>query len=504
MNAPSRSARMGVTAGEGRPVGIERLQTGIRGLDELFDGGVPKGRPVLVRGAPGSGKTVLLNEFLYRGISQGGENGVFVTLEERPDDIARNIASFGWDYPGLIEDRKLAFVDVGPRDMPVTEINDSYELTPLIARIESAVERVGAGRVSIDGLPAVFNRLDNKTAIRDMIFLLCERLKQRGVTTFISAETVGEDSTLSRFGVEDFVADCVLELGQQKGQQCLTRSMFIRKMRGGSFRSGEVEFDVTGGGLRVYPKLPVGTIVAGTSFETRLSTGIERLDAFVGGGIPQGHVVLTTGNTGTGKSLMCRQFLQAGTRRGEPAVLVALEEPAEQIRKTALAHGWDAAADERRGLLTILSVGLIDLKADRLLYDVKRAVERTSAGRIAFDSVSSILSATMDKEKVRQFLIQLSGFLKSRGTTCMMSYLAAGNFGADMGQLLGRFSTNDMRLSSITDGVIVMRYVEKERCVRKLMHILKMRGCDHSRDILHYEIGKDGIRIEGTFGGPGT
>jgi circadian clock protein KaiC len=251
-----------------RKGGLEKIPTGITGLDEVLDGGVPKGRVMLVTGTTGTGKTVLLNEFLYRGITQLNENGVYVTFEEAPKDIITNVRSFGWKYISLIKKKKLAFVDAAPAEEMVLETGPQYDLSPLVKRIEYAIGKVNAKRVVVDSMDALFSRFSNKDVVRTALYQISAKLKKSGVTALISAEKT-EKEEFSRYGVEEFVADGVIELGLVKGQQQFIRRMFVKKLRGMGFRSGIMEFEIEEDGLKVFPKIPMQKLLAKTNFQIR-------------------------------------------------------------------------------------------------------------------------------------------------------------------------------------------------------------------------------------------
>ena len=478
--------------------GLQRILTGIRGFDEFLGGGLPKGRATLFSGSTGTGKTVFLNSFLYAGIKEYEENGVYVTFEETPADIALNVNGFGWDYQVLIEEGRLAFVDASPTD-EIMEVGGRYDLSPLLQRISHAIRKVDAKRVAIDGLDGLFARFSNKEAVRSTLNALAMELKNIGVTSLISGERSEASAGLSRYGAIEFVSDGVIELDLIRGQQQFIRKMSIRKLRGCEYRSGVVEYEISHRGIEIYPKIVAENLVARTDFSVRSKFGIAQLDRMLGGGIPQGHVVLLSGNTGTGKTTFGMHFIAEGNRIGEKAVFVALEESVSQVKKTAIEHGWDFEKFEHEGHLGFVTAGLIDVSPDQLLYQIVNAVNRLGATRLVVDSVSSLMSATMNEEQVRQFLIQLSAFLKREGVTCVMNYLCSANFGAVKGQLLSNITSNEMRLSSITDGLIMLLYVERGQSVRKLMNVLKLRGSVHSKEVFRYEIRKGKIVVQGKY-----
>jgi len=479
--------------------GVEKFLSGIPGLDRVMEGGLPRCRTVLVSGETGCGKTILLHEFLYRGLHDHGEPGVFVTFEEHPDEMLANVANFKWDYEQYYRDGKLLFADFSPSHDREIETAGSYELDPVVARILSAVQKIGAKRVAIDNIGMLFSRFEDIGEIRRILFLLSDRLKEAGISTLFTAEIEEGSSQLSRHGFMEFVADGVIVLRTHVGQNQMSRSLQVRKMRGIDYRTGTVEYDISDKGMRIFPKIPVDLSVASTDFHVRRSFGVPALDEALGGGIPQGHMLLVTGNTGTGKTTLGMQFLQQGIGDGENVVWVAMEEPVPQVLKTAAAHGWDFETLVRQGRLSFVTCSLLDLSPDRLLYQIVDTVEAVGANRVVFDSVSSLESSIMSKERVREFLIQLTVYLKTRGTNCIMNYLSAESFQASSGNLLSSMATNEMRLSSIVDGIIMLRYVEREQTVMKLLNILKLRGSVHAKDIFRYEIDTGGIRLGERF-----
>jgi circadian clock protein KaiC len=354
----------------------------------------------------------------------------------------------------------------------------------------------------VDNLAAVFLRYEsgmNTKQSRERLFRFADGIKQLNLTTLISSERKESGSSLTKFGVEEYVSDGFIELNAYPGRGSDMRSIWVRKMRGCGYRSGQVTFEINNNGLEIFPKIPVNTSVGDTDFKIRKRFGISQLDAALGGGIPEGHILLVAGNTGTGKSTLALHFVREGLVNNEPVVWVALEEPIKQVLKTASAYGWDLSTSQEDGSLNFVTTTMFDIVADKLLYQTIDAVTESGAKRIVVDSISSMESASMGKDDVREFMMQLAGYAKTKGITILLNYLTGDTFGANKEQLLGMVSTNALRLSSIVDGIIIMRYVEREQKVEKLLNILKLRGSNHIRDILHYEINKDGISLGERF-----
>jgi len=485
-----------------RPRAVAKHPSGIRGFDTTLEGGLPRGRVLLVVGGPGTGKTVWLNEFVYRGATLFGERAVYVTFEEAPDDIALNVGGFGWDYDRLIAEGSLLFVDASPALGAVIEVDHGYDMTPLLARIRRAVAELGARRLAIDGLDGLFERLGHKAAVRDMLFALCHEVRRTGVTTMMSSEARGGADGLLRRGVAEFVADAVIELTLEAGQENLLRRVSVRKLRGSGYRTGAVEFDIGAGGIEVFPKVPVDRSFVAAGRGPRRTFGIRAFDEALGGGLPQGSLILIAGNTGTGKTTFAGHFAMEGLRAGEPVIYVALEEPSGQLREVFGAYGWRVRRFERTGSLEIIDVPLIDIRSDQVLYRVLRSVEQRGARRVVVDSISSLRSATMSAEKVRQFVVQLSEFIKSRGITCVMCTLIPGGAGGSSESLLPAARSIEMRLSSVVDGVILLRHLESGGAVRKTLGVLKLRGSSHASGVLDYELTSRGVRMRAGAGRP--
>ncbi len=280
----------------------------------------------------------------------------------------------------------------------------------------------------------------------------------------------------------------------------MVRSLNVLKMRGVDYKSGEINFNITSNGICLYPKIIPRKTIAETDFEDRKGTGVDKLDEMLNGGYPEGHNIILSGNTGTGKSTLAMQFLVEGMKKGEPALFVNLEEPTPQIRSIARSHGWDFEKYMDDGLLEFITPNLIDTYPDRFLHDVRDVVDAVDVERMVVDSISSIPSAEMSKDDLRELLLELNSILKPRGITCLMTHMARPMFNEDSKSHLSSMKTGDLRLSSLTDGIILLRYIEEENEVNKSISVLKMRGSDHSKKIRKFKISDEGAKLGGILG----
>ncbi len=478
-------------------------ETGIDGLDKTLGGGIPEGHVILLTGESGTGKTVLSMQWLFEGWKRLEHPGIYISVTEPFTKAIKNISSMGFYDRDSLESGNLRFTDL--RSMVKLmdfgtkgeELNRE-DIDELVDRIEGLVEETEARRMVIDSITAVGYMIDDTELFRYFIFRLGTVLSGMGCTVFLTSESRNGSTP---FNVEDFISDGILDLDYKQGEQRVIRRMEVRKMRGIDFRSGNMFFDISTEGIIVYPKIPVERRISETDFQKRKTTGIEKLDELLKGGYPEGHIILVTGNTGTGKTTFCMQFLTEGIENGENCVHINLEEPLTQVKKTAKAHGWDFDKYEEEGLLHFVTPDLIDTYPDKFLYQVLNVVDETDADRIVLDSVSSLPSAGLSDDKLRQILLQLNSALKARGVTGLMTHLVTGLFSQSSETMMGTTQASDLRLSSLVDGIIMLRYIEQEKKVGKAMHVLKMRGCDHDKYVRELDITDAGIKIGGVFEG---
>lgn len=464
--------------------------TGIPGLDKVLNEGFPKNSLLLLSGTSGTGKTIFSFQWLFDG-AKNNENGIYILLTEPLSKTIKNLEHMSFYDPKLLEQEKLTIFDV--RGIYSKEDSDEKKLLNFIVQ---QVRRTHAKRLVIDSITAVLYKLDNKIRIRKFIFELGKTLSALDCTTILTSEARSKDDSTA-YGVEEFIADGIISLSMEQGEQSTVRNLSIVKLRGQNFRSGKIDLDITSDGIVLYPKIPIERVVAKTDFKIRQRSGIKNLDKMIGGGYPQGHMILISGNTGTGKTTFAMQFLVEGLKNNEKAVFVNLEEPVQQVKKTALEHSWDFDKFEKQGMLIFVSPSLIDTQADKLLYQIVDAVEKTDAKRIAIDAISTLESAHFNPNRVREFLLQLYSYLKRKGVCCVMTYLATSIFGAETSKLLAGGVASELRLSSVVDGTILLRYWEQKSSIRKIMTVLKMRGVRHDKSIKTFEITHKGIEIGG-------
>lgn len=470
---------------------LPKLPTGIAGLDEIANGGIPESRSTLVSGTAGSGKTVMALQFLLAGVRDYGENGVFVTFEEAPADLMLNVRSFGWDLEHLVEQKKIAVVDVtaDPGDEIITA--GSYDLSALLARIEHAVNSVGAKRVILDAIGALFPQLSDPNVIRRELHRIAAGLRQLGVTTLVTMERTMEDGDVGRWGVEEFVADNVILLRNRLDDEKRRRTVEILKFRGAVHHKGEFPFTIDS--LEGMTVIPLSTIeLKQQSSAIRVSSGIPELDTMCSGGMYRDSIILVSGATGTGKTLMVTQYIKAAIEAGEKALLIAAEESRAQLTRNATFWGVDFEKAEEEGQLKIVCrypevMGL----EDHLLH-MKREIKEFGPQRVAIDSLSAFERMSGNKS-FREFIIALTSTIKHLEIT--------GLFTNTTSMLTGGDTVTETHISTITDTIILLRYVELMGVMRRGLTVLKMRGTFHDKDIREYMIDSQGMHIRDPFHG---
>lgn len=475
--------------GENTHLEVTKITTGLPGFDHITNGGLPQGRTVLVSGTAGSAKTVFACQYLAEGIMKTGDSGVFVTFEESPDDIRRNMQSFGWNIPQWEADGKWVFVDASRQPVEQTMVAGDYDLGALLARIEHAVKRVNATRLSMDSLGAMFTQLTNNAIIRSELFRIASALKAMKVTAVMTAERTDEYGAIARYGIEEFVADNVIILRNVLEDEKRRRTIEILKFRGTSHQKGEFPFTVLPNqGIVVIPLSAIE--LKQRSSDVRITSGNEQLDRMCGGGFFRDSIILVSGATGTGKTLMATSFMAGGVNNNERCLLFAFEESRDQLFRNATGWGIDFEQMEKDGKLKVVCEYPEVAGLEDHLIMMKETIDEFKPNRVTVDSLSALERVSTIKG-FREFVISLTSFIKHQEV--------AGLYTSTTPTLLGGTSVTEAHISTITDSIILLRYVEIYGEMRRGLTILKMRGSMHDKEIREFTIDGNGIHVGKPF-----
>ncbi|MCW2968288.1 MAG: KaiC 1 [Solirubrobacteraceae bacterium] len=466
---------------------LPKAPTGISGLDELTGGGLPRGRPTLVCGPAGCGKTLLAMEFLVRGVTEFEEPGVFVAFEESVEDLIANVASLGFDLARLEADGLLAIEHVNVVRAELEEAGD-WDLEGLFLRLGAAIDSVGAKRLVIDTIETLFGGFSNTAVLRAELSRLFGWLKGRGITAVITGER--GDGSLTRHGIEEYVSDCVIVLDHRVTEQTSTRRLRILKYRGSLHGTNEYPFLIGEAGLSVLPVTSLG-LQHSVSTE-RVSTGVPRLDAMLGdGGLYRGSAVLVSGTAGTGKSTLAAQFCDATCRAGDRAMYFAFEESQAEIMRNMSSVGIDLRRWVDAGLLQFhcFRPSLLGLEAH--LFAMQKAVTEFDPAVVVKDPVSDLarIGTTAD---VSGMLTRQVDFLKGRGVTTLFTSL---NSDATSGMA-------DQLIASLVDTWLLVRTMEGNGEHNRVLYLLKSRGMAHSNQIREFLLTDQGIELADVYVGP--
>jgi circadian clock protein KaiC len=468
---------------------LPKAPTGVTGLDEVTGGGLPQGRPTLVCGSAGCGKTILAMEFLVRGAKQFGEPGVFMAFEETGGELEQNVASLGWDLPQLAEKKQLTLDHVHIERAEILETGE-YDLEGLFVRLGYAIDSIQAKRVVLDTIEALFAGLANQMVLRSELRRLFRWLKDKGVTAIITAER--GDGTLTRHGLEEYVSDCVILLDHRVTDQLSTRRLRIVKYRGSRHGTNEYPFFIGEHGCEVYPITSLG--LQHPASTERISTGVHGLDAmFEGTGLYRGSTVLISGAAGSGKSSLAAHAAYAACQRGEPVVYVAAEESADQIVRNMRSIGLDLRRHLTSGRLRFHAVRPSAYGLELHLATVQRVVTQLSPQLVVVDPVTSYSHGGTVTD-VEQMLIRLVDFLKARGTTAFFTSLMPAGSAVER---------TDVGISSIIDTWIVLQDREQDGERNRTLHVVKARGLGHSNQIREFRLSGEGITLSDVYVGPG-
>lgn len=455
----------------------ESSPTGVKEFDRILNGGFPKGAVILLAGSSGSGKTIFSFQWLFEGVKHD-ENGLYITLTEPIFKILENLEKMSYYDREAVEQEKLKIIDL--RNVFAGK---GHNPKAIIEYIAEEVKQTHAKRLCIDSITAIAYQYNEKHQIRSFIFELGKTLAILGCTTILTSE-VSEQNKYSVYDVEEFISDAIIRLDQIKVRDENQRVMQIVKIRGKSYNSEELPLKISQDGIHIFPKIKSPLEYKSTN--EKISTGNSMLDEMLMGGIIQGSSTLIAGSTGTGKTVLSLQFIMEGLRNDEPCFYVGFEESKDQLLRNAKSFGWDLEAYENKGRLTIQSVYPSDKLLEEHFTDIKKIVEIKNIKRCVIDSLSA-LSNNFEEGKFTSFTVRLNGFLKSHNVTTF--------FTATTAAVIGSPNLGESRLSSVTDNILMLRYVEMQGKLESVINILKMRGSSHRKDLRRYEITDQGVVI---------
>jgi circadian clock protein KaiC len=466
---------------------LQKERTGISGFDEITGGGLPAGRPTLICGSAGAGKTLFAMEFLVRGASLYDEPGVFMSFEENDEELATNVASLGFDVKRLIAGKKLVVDHVFIERSEIEETGE-YDLEGLFLRLGFAIDQIGAKRVVLDTLEALFSALPNEAIIRAELRRLFRWLKEKGVTAVITCER-GE-GTLTRYGLEEYVADCVILIDNRVENQISTRRLRIVKYRGTSHGTNEYPFFIDHDGFVVLPITSLGLNHKAPT--QRVSTGNARFDTMLGGkGFYRGSSILVSGTAGTGKSTIAAHFVDAACKRGERALFFAFEESQEQIIRNMRSVGIDLEPHVTRNLLKFHNSRPSNFGLEVHLALMHRSIGDYRPHVVVVDPVTNFL-VVGDAPDTKSMLTRLIDYLKTQQITAIFNSLTNSS---------GEIEDSEVGVSSLMDAWILVKNIESNGERNRGLYVLKARGMGHSNQVREFLLTDHGMELIDTYVG---
>ncbi len=468
---------------------LPKTRTHINGFDEITGGGVPTGRPTLVCGSAGCGKTLFGMEFLARGAVEDGEPGVLFSFEEREQDIAANVMSLGFDVPELIANNHLRIDEIRIDAAEIAETGD-YSLDGLFLRMQAAVEEIGARRVVLDTIENLFAGLSNHAILRSELNRLFRWLKDRELTAVITAER-GRD-TLTRYGIEEYVSDCVVVLDHRVNEQVSTRRLRILKYRGTSHGTNEYPFLIDKSGISIVPI--TGARLDHPVTSERITSGIAGIDEMLhGAGYYAGSTVLISGTSGTGKSSMAINTAYAAAQAGKRSLIFSFEESPQQIVRNMLSIGIELQPLIDSKLLRIRAARPSVLGLEQHLLQMIRELDQFNPDVVVIDPISSFANPGASMTGVSLLVVRLIDALKSRGITALLTYLASS---------CPQIESTIEGISSISDTWLLLQLVEHSGERNRTIHVLKSRGMEHSNQVREFTIGAKSFDFIQPYLGP--
>jgi circadian clock protein KaiC len=464
---------------------LPKVPSGVQGLDEITGGGLPRGRPTLICGGAGCGKTLFAMEFLVRGAIEHGEPGVFMAFEETAEELTANVASLGFDLRRLIAQRKLAIDYVRVERSEIEETGE-YDLEGLFVRLQYAIDSVGAKRVVLDTIESLFSGLPNPAVVRAELRRLFRWLKDRGMTVVLTGEK--GDGTLTRQGLEEYVSDCVIFLDHRVTDQTSTRRLRVVKYRGTTHGTNEYPFLIDEGGISILPVTSLGLNHRVTS--RRVSSGIPRLDEMLGArGYFKGSTILVSGTSGTGKTTFAALLTRAACERGDRCLYFCFEESPDQLVRNMRSVGVNLAPHVKSGALVIQAARPTAHGLERHLVTMHKVINQFRPDLVIVDPITNLVKAGTLLE-TQAMIIRLIDFLKMRGTTTFFTSLTGG--GNDLEQ-------SEVGISSLIDTWLKVEVVQSGGERNRTLAIVKSRGMPHSNQTSEFVLGPRGVRFADTY-----
>jgi circadian clock protein KaiC len=466
---------------------LPKSPTSIQGLDEITGGGLPKGRPTLVCGGAGCGKTLFAMEFLVRGATLYNEPGVFISFEETEKELTANVASLGFDLDSLVKRKKMWLEHIHVERGEI-EQSGEYDLEGLFIRIHLAIESIGAKRVVLDTLESLFSELPNPVILRSELRRLFRWLKRKGVTTIITAER--GDGTLTREGLEEYVSDCVILLDHRVNDQSSIRRLRIVKYRGSTHGTNEYPFLIDEDGFSVLPVTSLGLNYI--SSPERISTGIPRLDTMLSGkGYFRGSTVLVSGTAGTGKTSIASQFAEAACARGERVLYFTFEESPSQLIRNMRSIGIDLEPWVKKGLLQFHATRPSLYGLETHLTTTIKLINKYDPNIVILDPINGF-EIGENQSEVKTMLLRLVDFLKMKRVTAFFTSLTSTTENTEI---------PDVYISSLIDTWLLLRDIEIGGERNRGLYVLKSRGMAHSNQIREFKLTDHGIELVDVYVG---
>jgi len=463
---------------------LSKVPTGIGGLDDITEGGLPRGRPTLIAGASGTGKTLLAMQFLMNRASKYGEPGVFVTFEESAPEMITNFASLGWDLGKLIEQGKLTIEPVSMHDVPITETG-AYTLDGLLIRMDNAISSIDARHIVLDPVQMLFSQLSDTPSLRGELQRLLQWLRTKDITAIITSERQEGAHFQS---LESYASDCVIQMGNRISDTVATRYLRVAKYRGSRHAGDEFPFYIGERGISV---LPITSVMPDYEAPSdRITTGIERLDTLLsGGGYYRCSSILVSGDAGTGKTSLAAHFARATCERGERCLYLAFEEAKDQVIRNMRSIGTDLERHVKSGLLNFKTMRPTMYGLETHLVVMEKLVDEFKPAVIIVDPVSNLSDIGTTRE-TKSMLARFVDFLKTRQVTALFTCLRQSGGETELG------------VSSVMDVWISLRMVESDGEQNRLLHIIKARGMAHSRQVREFVLSAKGVQLLDVYVGP--